>query len=327
MSDTVSVVDHEALETLTEEESKQLQADVAELTKDDPVEKQEQKEVDSDSDYDDEDESHESNDVDPERQAIRERRRKERQDKKRSRVEKEESYKREIDALRRQLEEVNTWKNTVERRHIDTGVQQIDKALNDANSTIDLAKQAIKEAIASQDGEASVEAQELYYAARKRQEDLMRIKAGIAQRMAAPPQQNVDPVVVTHAQSWMEKKNWYDPSGQDMDSRITLQIDNQLAQEGWNPRTPEYWNELDERLKKYLPHRFESANMTTGEGVKRNRPPTSSSGQGRGGPTSNEYRLSPERIRAMKEAGMWDDQEKRKRMIKRYMDMDRNKGE
>jgi hypothetical protein len=28
----------------------------------------------------------------------------------------------------------------------------------------------------------------------------------------------------------------------------------------------------------------------------------------------------------MKEAGMWDDQEKRKRMIKRYIDMDRNKG-
>jgi hypothetical protein len=326
MSDVISVTDHDSLEQLTDEEQKQLQADVSELTKDDPKPEQIEQVEERDEDHDDEEEPHDPNDVDPERMAIRERRRKERQDKKRSRIEKEESYKREIDGLRRQLEEVNTWKNTVERRHIDTGVQQIDKALRDADSTLDLARQAIKEATVTQDGDALVEAQELYYAARKRQEDLTRIKVGIAQRMAAPPQQNIDPMVINHAQSWMEKKAWYDPSGRDMDSRVTLQIDNQLAQEGWNPRTPEYWNELDERLKKYLPHRFESATISSGDGVKRNRPPTSSSGQGRGSPSSNEYRLSPERIRAMKEAGMWDDQEKRKRMIKRYIDMDRNKG-
>lgn len=325
MSDNVSVVDNEAMEQLTEDESKQLQADVAELTKDDPVVSTEEQETTESDDDDDDDGLHE--DVDPERQAIRERRRKERQDKKRQRYEKEESYKREIDALRRQLEEVNTWKNTVERRHVDTGIQQIDKAIRDADSTIDLAKQAIKEATTSQDGEALVEAQELYYAARKRHEDLSRLKAGIAQRMTQPPQQNIDPMIVNQARSWMETKPWYDPSGQDMDSRIALQIDNQMAQEGWNPRAPEYWSELDVRLKKYLPHRFESANIASSESSKKVRPPTSSSGQGRGNPSSNEYRLSPERIRAMKEAGMWDDSEKRKRMIKRYMEMDRNKGE
>lgn len=324
MSDSVSVVDSEALEQLTEDEQKQLLADVKEIQGDQPIEEVgDEDSTDSDSDSEDDDDE----EVDPERAAIRERRRKERQDKKRQRYEKEESYKREIDSLRRQLEEVNTWKNTVERRHVDTGIQQIDKAIRDADSTIDLAKQAIKEATSSQDGEALVEAQELYYAARKRHEDLSRIKAGIAQRMAQPPQQNIDPMVVTQARGWMENKPWYDPSGSDMDSRIALQVDQALVQEGWNPRTPEYWSELDNRLQKYLPHRFESASITPSESSRKVRPPTSSSGQGRGTPGSTEYRLSPERIRAMKEAGMWDDTEKRKRMIKRYIDMDRNKGE
>lgn len=333
MSDAVSVVDHEALEQLTVDESRQLQEDIKELTKDDPKPVVEEQPEPSESDEDDDDDDHSAESAestDPEREAIRERRRKERQEKKRYRLEKEDSYKREIDALRRQLEEVNTWKNTVERRHVDTGVQQIDKALRDAESSIELAKQAIKEATVSQDGDTLVDAQELYYAARKRHEDLTRLKAGIAQRMSAPPQQNIDPMIVNQARTWMEKKPWYDPSGQDMDSRVALQIDNSLAQEGWNPRTPEYWTELDNRLKKYLPHRFtsemEGASMSSGESVRKNRPPTSGSGQGRGSPGAGEYRLSPERIRAMKEAGMWDDPEKRKRMIKRYVDMDRNQG-
>jgi hypothetical protein len=330
MSDSVSVVDNEKLDSLSADEQKQLDADLKELSVElgEPQEPEQEPETPvSQSEEDDDDDD--TPDVDPEREAIRQRRRRERQDKKKHRAEKEDSYKREIESLRRQLHEVNEWKNTVERRHVDTGVQQIDKAILDADSAIDLAKQAIKEATSTQDGDALVEAQELYYAARKRHEDLSRLKAGIAQRMSAPPQQNVDPVVVNNAKSWMDNKPWYDPTGRDMDSRVALQVDNAMAQEGWNPRDPAYWEELDTRLRKYLPHRFtnagETASMTSTEQPRR-KPPTSGSGQGRAPTSSNEYRLSPERVRAMKEAGMWDDPEKRKRMIKRYMEQDRNQG-
>jgi hypothetical protein len=315
--------------SLTEEDQNQLYADFKELGVVEPPE--EKAEVENEAQHEEHDDDEDDTpDADPEREAIRQRRREERRQKKLNRINKEDSYKREIDSLRRQLEEVNTWKNTVERRHVDTGIQQIDKALSDANSAINLAKQAIIEATKNQDGEAQVDAQELYYAARKRQEDLTRLKAGIAQKMAAPPQQNVDPVVIQGAKAWMDSKGWYDPAGKDMDSRITLQVDNQMAQEGWDPRSPEYWTELDNRLQKYLPHRFtgsnSGANMSTNETQRRNKPPTSGSSQGSGPVKAEGYRLSPEKVKAIKEAGMWDDPEKRKKMIKRYMDFDKNQG-
>ena len=111
----------------------------------------------------------------------------------------------------------------------------------------------------------------------------------------------------------------------DMDSRITQVIESSLADEGWDPRQPEYWSELDTRLAKNLPHRFGlsyTGSNTSSRGEKP-KPPTESSGSGT--PTkATGYRLSPERVRAMKEAGMWDDQEKRRAMIKRYQEMDKS---
>lgn len=256
-----------------------------------------------------------------ERERIRERRRQERQDKKKYRQEKEDSYKREIDGLRRQLAEVNEWKNTVEHRRVQAGIGQLDKSIKDATEAIEVAKQAIREATETQNGAALVDAQELYYAARKRAEDLSKLRQSFNQRAQQRPQQNIDPMVVKQAQGWMKNKEWYDPSGQDSDSRVVLTLDNALAEEGWDPRTPEYWTELDERVKKYLPHRASEVYTSTTRSRK-----SITGGSGQSGSSSipqGSYRLSPERVRAMKEAGMWDDPEKRKNMIKRYMDLDK----
>ena len=99
-------------------------------------------------------------------------------------------------------------------------------------------------------------------------------------------------------------------------------IDNTMAEEGWDPRSPEYWSELDERLKKYLPHRY-AASYNASNNSSGRRSPTGGSSQGRSSSGNSEYRLSPERVRAMKEAGMWDDPSKRSRMIKRYMEQDK----
>jgi hypothetical protein len=125
----------------------------------------------------------------------------------------------------------------------------------------------------------------------------------------------------------MKDKTWYDPSGKDMDSRIAFQLDQSLAQEGRDPRTKEYWEELDNRLQKYLPHRITNSTTSTyteQHDVTKRRPPTSGSSQG-SPQRQGEYRLSPERIRAIKEAGRWDDPDQRKKMIKSYMEYDRNR--
>lgn len=263
-----------------------------------------------------------------EREAIRERRRIERQEKKRHLREKEDSYKREIDSLRRELQEVNTWKNTVENRNIQSGVAQIDKAISDANDALQLARQAMAQATQEQNGEALVDAQELYYAARKRSEDLVRVKQTVVQKMAQKPKQPLDQTIARNAQTWTSDKPWYDPSGRDPDSRIVLTVDNMLAEEGWDPRQPEYWQELDTRLKKYVPHRFAKAQngSYTGSNSSTNggnpKPPTEGSNSSVSKPSSG-YRLSPDRVQAIREAGAWDDPVARKEMIKAYMEYDK----
>lgn len=262
-----------------------------------------------------------------EREAIRERRRVERQEKKRHIREKEDSYKREIDSLRRQLEEVNTWKNTVEHRNVQSGVAQIDKAISDANDALQLARQAMAQATSEQNGEALVDAQELYYAARKRAEDLGRVKQTVVQKMSQRPKQPLDQTIARNAQNWTKDKGWYDPSGRDPDSRVVLTVDNMLAEEGWDPRQPEYWQELDTRLKKYMPHRF--ANSSNGSYTGSNsstsggnpKPPTE--GSSSTSRPSAGYRLSPDRVKAIREAGAWDDPTQRREMIKAYMDYDK----
>jgi len=72
----------------------------------------------------------------------------------------------------------------------------------------------------------------------------------------------------------------------------------------------------------YLPARYNSA---YNEGKREStRPPTGGSSQTRGSSSSQTFTLSPDRVRAMKEAGYWEDPAKRQTMIKRYMEQDRN---
>jgi hypothetical protein len=118
----------------------------------------------------------------------------------------------------------------------------------------------------------------------------------------------------------MERNSWYKPDGKDIDSRIAKQVDETLTAEGWDPNTKDYWEELDNRLQRYVSHRY---NANTDESPnQRSKPRGIVTGSGResasraGG--KNTFTLSPEQVRAMKDAGFWDDSEKRNKMIKRY---------
>jgi hypothetical protein len=328
MSDDINVVIDEV--TVSDEDQNQLATDFEELGISKPEDKQVEAQPLTPEEEDDRREDALHQDKSPEeREAIRERRRVERQQKKQHARDKEESYRREIDGLRKQLEEVNTWKNTVEKRNISSGIAQIDKGIQDANEALELARQAMAQATQEQNGQAHVDATELYYAARKRAEDLGRVKQTITQRMAQKPAQNLpDAVVVNQVKNWMKDKTWYDVRGRDPDSQVVQTVERGVASEGWDPRQPEYWQEVDNRIKKYLPHRFANAqnasytgsNSSTNGGIPR--PPTESSSQ-TASKTSTGYRLSPDRVRAIKESGNWDDPKARREMIQSYMDYDK----
>jgi hypothetical protein len=171
-------------------------------------------------------------------------------------------------------------------------------------------------------------AQEMWFEARRAAESLENLKnqASTPRNQAIAPDRNVQKM----AAKWMESNDWYDPSGSDEDSEIALTIDKRMVKEGWNPADPDYWEELDARLQKRLPHRYndDTSNDIRNETVTR-RPKSVVTSSGResvsssGGRTS--FTLSSEQVKAMKDAGMWDDPEKRAKMVRRYAQEQRSR--
>ena len=295
-----------------------------------PEEKVETQAEDSREEGEDQDDDGEDSDDaksdDPEREAIREARRKERRLKKQLHREKAKESNHLIAALRRQNKELEERLAKVEKSTTGAEMARMEKAIEDAQVQEEYAKMKLKEAIASQDGEAAVQAQELLYQARSKRESLQHYKQNAEKQFTAPKQNiNVpDPVVQKMAFDWMQKNSWYDPHARDVDSRIAKSIDEKLTEEGYDPASQDYWDELDDRLKKYIPHRYNQDNDKPSFRNTRPRSVVTSSGrEASSGGKPTEYRITPERVAAMKEAGMWDNLELRNKMIRKFAEFDR----
>jgi hypothetical protein len=225
--------------------------------------------------------------------------------------------------LQRQNEELMNRLSNVERKTQQHDLGRLDKAIEDQGVRLEYAKMKLSEATANGNGEDAVQAQELLYEARKQLEELSAVKRQ-ANQPQAPQQRPIDPGVQRHAAKWIDRNEWYRPDLSDTDSKIAKQVDESLVTDGWNPGTAEYWDELDSRLQKYLPHRYNRSDR--GE----NRSPRNVVGSaGREasaafGGTNRTFTLSAEQVRAMKDAGMWEDPAKRARMVKRYATESRN---
>ena len=269
-------------------------------------------------------ESDDGLDNDPDREAIRAARREERKLKKQIHREKAKESNHLINALRTQNQQLAERLAHLEKRTSGAELARVDKAIDDTEVQIEYAKMKMREAVASQDGDAVVKAQEMMYEAQRKVESLKNIKEQATRQMSQPPKPTMnvpDPAVTQNAKLWMERNPWYDPQGKDLDSEIAQRLDKKLTDEGYDPSSPEYWEELDDRVAKYLPHRVEPMRQRP---VNPARPKITGSGResapsGRG----NEFRLSPERVAAIKEMGAWDNPEMRAKMIKSYAKFDR----
>jgi hypothetical protein len=268
---------------------------------------------------------HVDDDVVPEdeteyQRARREKRRAKRDLAKKTGVEKDMK----LQHLERKNQELMERLSVVERKTHSADLARIDKAIEDQELRLQYAKMKIAEAASASDGHAMTEAQEMMYEARRQMEALSNFK-----KAAVEPRQtqgNVpDPRLQRLAANWMERNDWYDPNARDTDSKIAKQIDETLVQEGWDPTSSDYWNELDNRLHKYLPHKYNDSTDVRSS-TKRPRSVVTSSGREsvNGSTNRNTFVLKPEQVRAMKDAGFWDDPEKRSKMIKRYAQEARN---
>lgn len=268
----------------------------------------------------------ESDDED-EREKIREARREERKLKKELAKQREISAKHKITALERRNEELARRLAAVENTAASYQFAQLDKSIEDEATRVEYAKMKMLQAAQNNDAAAQIEYLEQLTEAKQRLAQAQHYKKQQLEQAQSPKQNVPNPItedVQRNATQWLKRNSWYDPQARDTDSRIAKVVDQELAAEGWDASDPEYWDELDSRLASRLPHRYTSKGGSAS--IKRAGPAASSrtaSVTAKPGTIT----LSKERVQAIKEAGAWDDVEKRNKMIRAYAAYDRqNKG-
>lgn len=154
------------------------------------------------------------------------------------------------------------------------------------------------------------------------------------QQRQAPQESRPDPRTLRLAREWADKNDWFDFQGEDEDSVIVRAIDERLANDGFDPSTQEYWDELSARVKRRLPERFKKASpardadedddaMEDDEHEARPKTGPKFSSGGRERPLKKgEVYVSAERKAAMEQYGVWNDPVARNRMLKKYAQWD-----
>jgi hypothetical protein len=226
----------------------------------------------------------------------------------------------ELDALRRRNEELERRLQSLEGRTVQQDLRAVDERLSTAQLRAQHAERVLAEAVQAGDGTRTAQALRARDEALHEARELSAVKTRF--QRADAPAERVDPRLKTHAQEWMEDNPWYDPDAKDEDSAIVNTIDNRLAAEGWDPTTAEYWDELQRRVEKRLPSRT-GAPQKPGPATRRG-PPIGGGREHASSSTKREVYVSPEAKQAMVEAGVWDDPVKRKRVLARMADAERN---
>ena len=301
------------------EEEKQKVVDETEDSdqdEDEPVEAAEGGEVDSDPEETDED-----------REKIREARREERRLKKELNKQRDATSRNKISALERRNAELAERLIKLENTAASYQFAQIDKAIEDEATRVEYAKMKMLQAAQENDASAQVEYLEQLTDAKQRLQQVQYYKKQQLEQAKAPKQNVPTPIaeeVQRNATQWLKKNSWYDPQARDTDSRIAKVIDQELAADGWDPSDSEYWEELDNRLSARLPHRYTAKG---GQQTRRAGPTASSRVANTTSAKPGTITLSRDRVQAIKDAGAWDDVERRNKMIRAYAQYDRvNKG-
>lgn len=225
----------------------------------------------------------------------------------------------------------------VGQRQFRQDIGQVDQQITGAKGKLAAATRKISEALANGDGDAMANAieerdtinRELWGLEGLRARADRVTKDGGRQRQAPA---RVDPLVKRNGDAFRRANPWFrDDDATDPDSAVVSAIDAALTAEGYDPRQRDYWDELEERAKERLPHRFEADDP---EPDRRRRPvgargpniPTRGD-QSRGSPSNGArngkgYYLSAERIDALKKAGKWGDPAERAKATRAYAKYD-----
>jgi hypothetical protein len=296
------------------------------IIEEDPANKAE----DDDDDQDDERSAKADDGNEDEREAIRERRRQEKLDRKERRDKAISRDKLELDFLRKRNEDLERRVTVQEQRTHQLDVNGLEAQIQKAQNDAQMADRIIAKAVEAGNGEDVTQAMRYRDEALSKIQQLAYAKQNFQQRAVSPPQDKIDEATAYYAKQFIENNKWYDPQGRNEDSAIVMAIDQSLAKDGYDPRTEDYWVELERRAARRLPERFgkQSRERDDDYGDKQERKPRGGPAVGSGrehAPTSTrkEIYLSPDRKQALIDAGVWDDPVLRMRYAKRYAEYDK----
>ena len=207
--------------------------------------------------------------------------------------------------LQEENERLKTSKQTFEE-------DMFESRKNETEAAIELAKQAHKQAVEANDSDSIARATEALSTAIAEKkfieasESRAKIeKANAPKEQTAPEIAQPAPQVEEYnepspkAQNWAEKNTWF---GSDrIATNVALSIHEELAGEGFDLNSDEYYNELDTRLKNELPNRFNNVEADQ-KPVQTVASPSRTTSSGR--KQSNRVELSPSEQRLAKRLGV-----------------------
>ena len=219
----------------------------------------------------------------------------------------------------RQREEAVTYAQNVthQKNQAEKRLSRLDKSYvsefeSRVTTSLAAAKLALKNAIESQDVEAQISAQEQLATLSVENARLNALK--IAEQDVAPrqkevninpqqrqqqPQQQSDP----QAEDWASKNSWF---GNDSAMTYTaFDIHKKLVEEeGFDPKSNEYYEEVDSRIRLEFPHKFDKVESST---TKRAKPAQAVASATRSGTTTGRrktVKLSPSQVAIAKRLGV-----------------------
>lgn len=229
------------------------------------------------------------------------------------------------ETVERQLGEMGRRLDGMESAGIDTRIAQLDNAIRSADDVY-------AKAIDANEGKDAAEANRIRENLKEQRDYLQQAKE---QGAVAPEQVQPDPVLIERVKDWHGRNDWYDFGRRDEDSAIAGAIDDMLIRDGYDPTSVEYYEELDKRIARRLPHLAQGKGRGNGAddyddhlggeepAEPKSRGPKFRVG-GRERPLkSNEVHISRERREAMEEAGVWEDPTLRKKYLAKYAEWDR----
>ena len=215
----------------------------------------------------------------------------------------------------RQREEAVTYAQNVtqQKNQAENRLSKLDRSYvsefeNRVTTSLAAAKQALKNAIESQDVEAQITAQEQLATLSVENARLNSLKANAVQTPrekqvnVTPQQQQPTQQSDPRAEEWASSNSWF---GNDTAMTYTaFDIHKKLVeQEGYDPKSDEYYEEVDSRIRLEFPHKFDKIEENT---TRRAKPAQAVASATRSATTGRKktVKLSPSQVAIAKRLGV-----------------------